>query len=578
MNRLYFGDNLEIMREMESEHTDLICTDPPFNSGRDYNAFFPESQAQKKAYTDIWKWDDRAINSRQDIREKAEANDTYKALDMCLQGYDLVLQKAVKGNKGAMRAYLAFMGPRLAEMHRILKDTGSIYLHCDPTASHYLKALMDSLFGSDNFRNEVIWKRTSTKSLAKRYAVNTDRILYYIKSNGATWNQQYTPYDAEYIQKNFRNQDKHGKYGTADLSGGKAGSKKAYMPLKGIEPPPGRAWAPPTRNKFPASAQALLPDNYETLDQLSKCEALDEAGLLHWSKGKIGRPQWKKYLSAMQGIAAGDLILDTPPVRGKEKLDYDTQKPRKLYERMIKASSNEGDLVMDPFCGCGTTIDAAHTLKRNWIGIDLTIIALDPINKRMRDRHTNSANEPLQPHKDYEIVGYPTNMQEVYKLVRNEKKQHDFANWAVTRLGMIPTPDVRDGGKDGIGTVMLWDPETDYETDKRIISEVKTGKPTISQVRDFCHVMTQQSAIAGIFITLERITDGMKQIAEDMGVFTLPNNNTPYPKLQFWQITDAYFENPNFLRDNIRLPYNWIIPRKKSERHFDNQQLQLLPS
>ena len=142
---------------------------------------------------------------------------------------------------------------------------------------------------------------------------------------------------------------------------------------------------------------------------------------------------------------------------------------------------------------------------------------------------------------------------------------------------MIPTPDVRDGGKDGIGTVMLWDPEAAYKTDKRIISEVKTGDFTINDVRAFAYTITQQKAIAGIFITLGRITDGMKQIAADMGNFTLPNNNTPYPKLQFWQITDEYFENPSFLRDTLRLPYNWIIPRKKSERHFDNQQLQLLP-
>ena len=169
------------------------------------------------------------------------------------------------------------------------------------------------------FRNEVVWKRTSTKSLGKRYAVNTDRILYYVKSDGATWNQQYTPYDNEYIRKTFRHQDKHGRWGTVDLSGGKAGSERAYMPFKGIEPPPGRAWAPPTRNKFPASAQVLLPDNYEALDQLAKCEALDDAGLLHWSKGGKGRPRWKKYLSAMPGVVAGDLVLDTPPVKGKER-------------------------------------------------------------------------------------------------------------------------------------------------------------------------------------------------------------------------------------------------------------------
>ncbi len=244
-----------------------------------------------------------------------------------------------------MKIYLTAMAVRLFEMHRILKPTGSIYLHCDATASHYLKAVMDSLFGSNHFRNEVIWKRTSTKSLAKRYAVNTDRILYYIKSKGATWNQQYSPYADEYIQKSFRGRDKHGKYGTADLSGGKAGSSKAYLPLKGIEPPPGRAWAPPARKKFPASAQTLLPDNYEALDPLAKCEVLDAAGLLHWPKGKIGRPQWKKYLSAMPGVVAGDLFLDTPPVKGKEDTGYPTQKPLALLERIIKASSNEGDMV-----------------------------------------------------------------------------------------------------------------------------------------------------------------------------------------------------------------------------------------
>ena len=194
----------------------------------------------------------------------------------------------------------------------------------------------------------------------------------------------------------------------------------------------------------------------------------------------------------------------------------------------------------------------------------------------MSDRHTNSAKKPLQPHKDYEIIGYPINMQEVHKLLRNEKKHHDFANWAVTRLGMIPTQDTGDGGKDGIGQVMLWNPETEKETTKRIIAEVKTGEYNISDVRAFAYTISQQNAIAGIFISLKERSDSMKQIAEDLGTFTLPNLKTPYPKLQFWQITDDYFENPSFLRDNIKLPYNWIVPRKKSERHFDNQQLQIL--
>ena len=244
---------------------------------------------------------------------------------------------------------------------------------------------MDAVFGRNNFRNEVVWKRTSTKSLGKRYAVNTDRILYYVKSDGATWNQQYTPYDDEYIRKTFRGQDKHGRWGTVDLSGGKAGSERAYMPLKGIEPPPGRAWAPPARNKFPASAQVLLPDNYEALDQLAKCEALDDAGLLHWSEGGIGRPRWKKYLSAMPGVVAGDLVLDTPPVKGKERTGYPTQKPLALLERIIKASSNRSDIVFDPFCGCATTLVAADRLQRRWVGIDISPKAAELVVTRIKD-------------------------------------------------------------------------------------------------------------------------------------------------------------------------------------------------
>ena len=375
---LFIADNLDIMRGMDSDTIDLIYLDPPFKSGKQWKAPIG-SPAEGAEFKDIW--------TDEDVKDEwhGQIASEHEELYQVIQASETVHDKS-------MRIYLTAMAVRLFEMHRILKPTGSIYLHCDPTASHYLKALMDSLFGSDNFRNEVIWKRTSTKSLAKRYAVNTDRILYYIKSNGATWNQQYAPYDDEYIQKTFRGRDKHGKYGTVDLSGGKAGSRKAYMPLKGIEPPPGRAWAPPTRNKFPASAQALLPDNYEDLDQLAKCEVLDDAGLLHWPKGKIGRPRWKKYLSAMPGVVAGDLVLDTPPVKGKEDTGYPTQKPLALLERIIKASSNEGDIVLDPFCGCATACVAAERLRRNWIGIDISPDAEDITKLRLSDEVDKAAD------------------------------------------------------------------------------------------------------------------------------------------------------------------------------------------
>ena len=367
---IFIGDNLHIMRGMNSNSVDLIYLDPPFNSNRDYAAPIG-SKAAGAAFKDTWTLSDVDEAEHGELAEQSPPLHT-------------VIQAAREAHGKGMQSYLIMMSIRLLEMKRLLKDTGSIYLHCDPTASHYLKLVMDAVFGRDNFRNEVVWKRTSTKSLGKRYAVNTDRILYYVKSDSATWNQQYTPYDDEYIQKTYRRQDKHGRWATVDLSGGKAGSERAYMPLKGIEPPPGRAWAPPARNRFPVSAQILLPDNYEALDQLAKCEALDDAGLLHWSKGEKGRPRWKKYLSAMPGVVAGDLVLNTPPVKGKERTGYPTQKPLALLERIIKASSNPGDVVFDPFCGCATTMVAADRLQRSWVGIDISPKAAELVVERIK--------------------------------------------------------------------------------------------------------------------------------------------------------------------------------------------------
>ena len=367
---IFIGDNLHIMRGMNSASVDLIYLDPPFNSNRDYAAPIG-SKAAGAAFKDTWTLSDIDLAEHGELAEQAPPLHT-------------VIQAAREAHGKGMQSYLIMMSTRLLEIERILKDTGSIYLHCDPTASHYLKLVMDVVFGRDNFRNEVVWKRTSTKSLGKRYAGNTDRILYYVKSDGATWNQQYTPYDDEYIQKTYRRRDKHGRWATVDLSGGKAGSEQAYMPLKGIEPPPGRAWAPPARNKFPASAQVLLPDNYETLNQLAKCKALDDAGLLHWPRGGKGRPRWKKYLSAMPGVVAGDLVLNTPPVKGKERTGYPTQKPLALLEHIIKASSNPGDVVFDPFCGCATTLVAAERLQRSWIGIDISSKAAELVVDRIK--------------------------------------------------------------------------------------------------------------------------------------------------------------------------------------------------
>ena len=507
MNKLYFGDNLEILREMDDEQIHLICTDPPFNSGRDYNAFIDDSLAQKKAFTDTWTWDTAAQDARADIERRAHTSDTYKTLDECLRGYDLVLHRTVSGSRGEMRAYLAFMGPRLAEMHRVLTRNGSIYLHCDPTASHYLKGVMDAIFGSDNFRREIIWNLNTAsgyKSQVNGFIRGHDVILYYVKNTDAfVFNKIFQPHKPEYIRR-FKKVDEQGRHYRDDR--------------------PGKA---------------------------------------------------RQYLDQTKGVALTDVWSDIMSFQQNatsiERLGYPTQKPRVLYERMIKASSNESDVVLDPFCGCGTTIDAAHTLNRQWMGIDITILALDPMRQRLKDRHG------LAPSIDYQIEGYPTNMQEVRKFLKegDKRKYHDFSNWAVTRLGLKPTQDIRDGGLDGVGHVTLWNPQLMKETDARVLAEVKTGKPTITQVRAFCHVMDQHNAEIGIFITLEPIRATMRQEAENMGSFT--HNGQHYPRLQFWQINDAYFENPDSINTHVRLPSEWRIrPSQKSERHFGGQQAELL--
>ena len=518
MNKLYFGDNLEILREMPDERVHLICTDPPFNSGRDYNAFIGDSLAQKKAFTDTWTWDTAAQVARADIESCAYTSDTYKALDACLKGYDLVLKNAVSGNKGAMRAYLAFMGPRLAEMHRVLTPTGGIYLHCDSTASHYLKVVMDAIWDQKNlknndfYRNEIIWRKYSgRKNNAKhKFATETDTILFYAKSKNAVFFPVYVPISEEEIKKKYTHTDDDGRI---------------YR--------------------------------------------------LSWGRHyQLTGKQRRIYLDEQPGAAIGSLWAENGlqlNTSSKERLGYPTQKPRALYERMIKASSNEGDIVLDPFCGCGTTIDAAHTLKRQWLGIDLTILALDPMRHRLADRHG------LEPSVDYHIEGYPTNMQEVHKLLKegDKRKYHDFSNWAVTRLGLKPTKDVGDGGHDGVGHATLWNPQVMKETNARILAEVKTGKPSLTQVRAFCQVMHENNAEIGIFITLESVSAGMRQQAENMGSFT--HNGRNYPRLQFWQIDEAYFENPDIINTLVRLPDTWRIrPTQKSERHFDNQQMHLL--
>ena len=341
---LFHGDNLKFMRAMDSETVDLIATDPPFNKGRDFHAT-PDSLAAGAKFQDRWSWE-------RDVHQEwvDQITDDYPRLMEAIES-------ARYAHSDDMGAFMCFMAVRLLEMRRLLKPTGSIYLHCDSTASHYLKAVMDAIFGWRNFRNEIIWERTAGRSDAKRFARIHDGVLYYRKSSEAVWNQQYDPLTQDYIEANYRYRDKKGRYTTMPLKGGGVSGKTHEFTWREVY---AKNW------RF-------------TIESLEKLEA---AGLIHWSKKE--QPRRKFYLSDSKGIAARDIITNINRAPKMERVGFPTQKPLALYERLIKASTNKGEMVLDPFAGCATTCVAAERLGRQWIGIDIWEKAHDVVVDRLK--------------------------------------------------------------------------------------------------------------------------------------------------------------------------------------------------
>ena len=359
---MWTGDNLDIMRGMNSECVDLIYLDPPFNSNRTYSAPVG-SEAAGAAFKDTWTLDDIDLAWHGEIADREPA--LYAVIDA-----------AGAAHGAGMKSYTIMMAVRLLEMKRILKDAGSLYLHCDPTASHYLKLIMDAIFGSENFRNEITWKRTSAHSGARRFGAVHDIILFYTKSKKYRWNRVYQPYDQEYIDKTYRFEDDNGRYMVDNLTGAGTTDGESSTPWRGYDPTSkGRHWAVP--RKFPGAE--TMPES--TLEAL---EYLDKIGRIYWPpKGSV--PRFKRYLDDMEGMAAQDVITDINPVqaRSKERIGYPTQKPLALLDRIIAAASNAGDLVLDPFCGCATACVAAERLGRQWAGIDLSAKAAELVKARI---------------------------------------------------------------------------------------------------------------------------------------------------------------------------------------------------
>ena len=365
---LWTGDNLDIMRGMNSASVDLIYLDPPFNSNRTYSAPIG-SAAAGAAFKDTWTLSDLDVSWHGKIAHKAPA--LYRVIDTARYAHG-----------EGMQSYLTMMAVRLLEMRRILKNTGSIYLHCDATASHYLKLVMDAVFGRDNFRNEIVWKRTSSKSGSRKFAVVHDVLLFYAASNKNTFNLVYGDHDPEYIRKFYRYEDKHGRYRVGDLTAAEVRTGDSGQPWRGIDvTAKGRHWGSP--GTFPDHVEK--PANWDAMKTQEKLDFLDAAGLIHWPQRANGVPGFKRYLSTSPGAAMIGMVLDIPPLsaQAKERLGYPTQKPLALLERLIKASSNPDEVVFDPFCGCATACVAAEKLNRQWAGVDLSPLAAELVKSRL---------------------------------------------------------------------------------------------------------------------------------------------------------------------------------------------------
>jgi site-specific DNA-methyltransferase (adenine-specific) len=549
-NVLYYGDNLEILRNREyfpDESVDLIYLDPPFNSKKDYNILFKEnggveSEAQIKAFTDSWHWAKSAQDTYQDIVINGPTK---------VGGLIGALHEAL-GNNDVM-AYLVMMTARLIELHRVLKSTGSLYLHCDPTASHYLKLVLDQIFGPVNFRNEIVWKRTSAHSGSKKWGPVHDVILLYSKSENFNWNFTYTKYNKDYVKDFYRFEDETGRYQLGDLTGAGIRNGDSGKPWRGVDPNiVGRHWAVP--NKI---LKEQLGEDISSLNVQEKLETLDKAGFVYWpSKGKI--PRLKRYYGEDLGVSIVDVITDIYPMgsQAKERLGYETQKPLALLERIIQASSNEGDVVLDPFCGCGTAVVAAQKLKRKWIGIDITTLATNLMRNRLKDSFGIDA----------EIIGEPADLGGAKELASQPDK-YQFQWWALGLIGARPLGDKKKGADKGIdGVISFIDDPTSKP--KRTIVQVKSGHVGVDVIKVL--ETTAAKEAMGILITLEPPTKPMQVEAVSAGYYHSPIWNKDYPKIQILTIEGLLHgkivEMPPLAQTNVTFTKAQKISKKEGEQ------------
>lgn len=507
-NTLFFADNLDVMREMEALSVDLIYLDPPFNSDRRYSVLykdehFKDSESQVLAFSDFWQWTDKAEATYDEIMASTSP------ASLNVQKMLAALRDFVGTNQ--MMAYITMMTVRLVEMHRLLKPSGSLYLHCDPTASPYLRIILDAIFSPAMFVNEIVWQRSKTvKGNAgqgsKMWGPNTDSILFYRKTEANKFYPQFNTYTDDYLKKFYRHLDADGR---------------VYRLISMI--------APGGADKGNPEYEVMGVTRYWRYSQ-KKMQQLIDAGLVVQTKSGVV-PQRKQYLDEGKGVAIQSLWTDINPVmpQSKEGLGYQTQKPLALLERIILASTDHGDVVFDPFCGCGTTVAAAQRLGRRWIGADITYLAIQRIAERLSG-------------VDFETFGIPRSLGDAQDLA--ERNRYQFEVWALSLvrakpLKSDPSKVKKASGSDkGIDGVILFFEEGENKP-RQVVVQVKSGsnikRGDISQlVGD----MSREGAAMGLFITLKPATQQMIAEAAAAGSYQSPSWNRSYPRIQIVTIKE----------------------------------------
>ena len=537
-----------MLREsIASESVDLIYLDPPFNSNANYNVLFKApsgegSAAQIEAFEDTWHW----------TTEGSE-----NAYDEVIKGPNSTASMMMRAMRDAlgdsdMMAYLAMMAVRLLELHRVLRPTGSLYLHCDPTASHYLKLLLDAIFGPDCFQNEIIWQRTSSANNARRWGPVHDVLLFYTKSKIFAWNTVLQDFSESYVSGKYKYKDSRGTYRLSDLTAAGTRTGDSGQPWKGFDPnATGRHWAVPTK------AVEIAGGDPNSTSQ-AKLDALDANDFIYWTPGvggKPGFPQFKRHLSSGQPIQ--DVITDIPPVNSmaKERLGYPTQKPVELLERILNASSRPTDVILDPFCGCGTAIYAAQKLGRAWVGIDVTHLAISLVERRLKEAF---------PTLIYDVIGVPNDMAGARDLAARDK--HEFQKWITSKVGAQPYKGGKKGMDRGVDGYLHFR-DANQKSQFAVVS-VKGGVTNPGHVRDLKGTVEREKAAMGLFLSLNEPTREMEREAASAGFYE--TGGMKFPRVQI--LTAAQVLDGR----RVQVPFGFTDGFKKAAREKSNTQTTLL--